>query len=353
MSRNQEAARIGAETTGKRAVSRTVVEVSWAAKRTSGGNVERRRSAMRQAVYHGIRDVRLEDVPEPEIGPGQAKVRVRYCGICGSDVHEYLHGPFPLSPFGHEVCGEIVEVGAEVEGFEPGDHVAVVSPGGYAELMAAPRERMMKLPEELSWRRAALIEPLSVAAYGITRSGVKPGDTVLVCGAGPIGLMLLLGLGAVGVDTVYVSEPMNNRRDLAERLGATEVLDPGETKVSAAVRELTGGRGVDVSFEAVGIEASLKDCLASTRFGGTVLVEGIFTEKVPVHMLGFVTRETTMIGANLADPPLALEWILNRGLEPEAIVTGVVSLEDIVGRGFEELTSPHTEQIKVLVEPGG
>jgi (R,R)-butanediol dehydrogenase/meso-butanediol dehydrogenase/diacetyl reductase len=307
---------------------------------------------MKQAVYNGIRDVRVEEVAEPTIAPDQALVRITYCGICGSDVHEYLHGPFPLSPFGHEACGEIVEVGAEVEGFEPGDRVAAVWPGAYAEMLAAPQERLIKLPEDMSWRRAAVIEPLSVAAYGITRSGIKAGDSALICGAGPIGLLLQLGLGAVGVDTVYVSEPMENRRALAERLGATQVIDPGETKVSATIKELTEGRGVDVSFEAVGIEASLKDCLASTRFQGTVLVEGIFTEKVPVHMLGFVTQETTMIGVNLADPQLALEWILNKGVEPEAIVTGTVPLDDIVDRGFEELTSPNTNEIKVLVEPG-
>ncbi len=306
---------------------------------------------MRQAVYHGIRDVRVEDVPEPTIGSGQAKVRVRYCGICGSDLHEYLHGPFPDSHFGHEVCGEVVELGPGVEGFEIGNRVVAISRGGYAELMAVPGERLLRLPEEVGWQRAAVIEPLSIAAYGVTRSGVKPGDTVLVCGAGPIGLMLLLALGAVGVETVYVSEPSESRRRKAEELGATAVLDPRAVKVPATIRGLTGGRGVDVSFEAVGIEASLKDCLASTRFGGTVLVEGIFTEKVPVHMLGFVTRETTMIGAALADPRLALEWVRTKGLQPESIVTSVVPLDDIVGRGFEELTSPHTEQIKVLVEP--
>jgi (R,R)-butanediol dehydrogenase/meso-butanediol dehydrogenase/diacetyl reductase len=307
---------------------------------------------MKQAVYHGIRDVRVEEVAEPTIAPDQALVRISYCGICGSDVHEYLHGPFPLSPFGHEACGEIVEVGAEVEAFEPGDRVAVVWPGAYAEMVAAPQERLIKLPENMSWRRAAVIEPFSVAAYGIRRSGIKPEDTALICGAGPIGLMLLLGLGAAGVETVYVTEPMANRRQLAEQLGATEVIDPSETKVSAAVKEVTDGRGVDVSFEAVGIEATLKDCLASTRYQGTVLVEGIFTEKVPVHMLGFVTRETTMIGVNLADPELAMEWIVGKGVEPEAMVTGVIPLDDIVERGFEELISPDTDQIKILVAPG-
>ena len=110
--------------------------------------------------------------------------------------------------------------------------------------------------------------------------------------------MVLLGLKAVGVEKIYVTEISETRRKKAEELGATLVLNPLLEKIPAKIKELTAGKGVDVAVEAVGIEATLKDCLASVRFQGKVIVQGIFTDRVPVHMLGFVTRETTMIGTN-------------------------------------------------------
>jgi len=277
---------------------------------------------MKKAVYHGIRDLRVEQVEEPEPGPGEAKVRVVYCGICGSDVHEYLHGPFPVSPFGHEVCGEIVEVGSGVDDFAVGDRVVAFNRDGYAEAMVAPQSRLLKLPEGISWERAALIEPLSGAAYAIERGGVRATDayaierggvratdSVLIAGGGPVGLLVLLAVKAVGGMTVYLTEISKTRRDRARELGATDVFNPLEVKIPHKMRELTEGQGLDVSVEAVGVEAALKDCLASTRHGGTVVVQGIFTERVPIHMLGFVSREITMIGTNSINPQLALEWI--------------------------------------------
>jgi (R,R)-butanediol dehydrogenase/meso-butanediol dehydrogenase/diacetyl reductase len=306
---------------------------------------------MKKAVYRGIRDVRVEQVPEPRPGPQEALVRVVYCGICGSDLHEYLHGPFPQSPFGHEVCGEIVAVGDRVEGFAVGDRVVAFNRDGYAERMLAPQERLMKIPAEIGWERAALIEPLSGAAYAVDRAGIAPGDRVLIAGGGPVGLLVLLAVEALGVDTVYLSEISKTRRDKARELGATEVFDPRELRIPQKMRELTGGRGVDVSVEAVGIEASLKDCLASTRQRGTVVVQGIFTDRVPIHMLGFVSREITMIGTNSIEPELALAWIADGRVEPERIVTRIVPLEDIASRGFEVLADDKDRDIKILVAP--
>jgi len=306
---------------------------------------------MRKAVYHGIRDVRVEEVEEPKPAAREAKIRVVYCGICGSDLHEYLHGPFPRSPFGHEVCGEIVEVGSGVEGFGVGDRVCVFSPDGYAESMVAPQERLLKLPDAVDWKRAAVVEPLAGAAYAVDRGAVQAGQRVLIAGGGPVGLLVLLAVKALGVETVYLTEISETRRGKALELGATEVFDPREVKVPQKMRELTDGLGVDVSVEAVGIEATLKDCLASTRHRGTVVVQGIFTERVPVHMLGFVSREITMIGTNSIDPARALEWIAAGLAEPESIVTSTVPLDDIAHRGFDVLADEKDRDIKILVAP--
>jgi (R,R)-butanediol dehydrogenase/meso-butanediol dehydrogenase/diacetyl reductase len=122
-----------------------------------------------------------------------------------------------------------------------------------------------------------------------------------------------------------------------------------EGKIPARVKELTAGEGVDVAVEAAGIEATLKDCLASVRYRGKVLVQGIFTERIPVHMLGFVTRETTMIGANSVNPPLAMSWLESQGVKPESIITKIIPLETIT-EGFESLTRPMKKEIKILVE---
>jgi (R,R)-butanediol dehydrogenase/meso-butanediol dehydrogenase/diacetyl reductase len=306
---------------------------------------------MKKAVYHGIRDVRVEEVEEPVPGPGEAKLRVVYCGICGSDLHEYLHGPFPRSPFGHEVCGEIVEVGDGLEGFAPGDRVVAFNRDGYAEYMVAPQARLLKLPEEISWKRAALIEPLSGAAYAVDRGHVEASHRVLIAGGGPVGLLVLVAVKALGVETVYLTEIAKQRQSKARELGATEVLDPREVKIPRTVRELTQEQGVDVSVEAVGIEAALKDCLASTRHGGTVVVQGIFTERVPIHMLGFVSREITMIGTNAINPQLALKWIREGLAEPESIVTRIVPLDQIATEGFEVLAEDKDRDIKILIAP--
>jgi (R,R)-butanediol dehydrogenase / meso-butanediol dehydrogenase / diacetyl reductase len=306
---------------------------------------------LRAAVYHGIRDLRVEEVAEPKPGPREAKVRVKYCGICGSDLHEYLHGLFPQSSFGHEACGEIIEVGCEVKRFQVEDHVIAVQKGAYAEYLVCPQERMIKKPGNMSWERAAVVEPLSGAAYAIEKGGIQASDTILVAGAGPVGLMVLLGLKAVGVEKIYVTDISERRRKKAEEMGATLVLNPLAEKIPAKIKELSAGRGVDVAVEAVGIEATLKDCLASVRYQGKVIVQGIFTDRVPVHMLGFVTRETTMIGTNSANPSLAMSWIESKGTRPELIITKVIPLEQISAEGFEVLTRKEKEEIKILVAP--
>jgi len=306
---------------------------------------------MKKAVYHGVRDVRVEEVAEPEAGSGEIKVKIRYCGICGSDLHEYLHGPFPESPFGHEVCGEVVAMGANVTGFAVGDYVATFVRDGYAEYLVAPAERALKLPDDLPWERAAVLEPLAGAIYALERGNVKATDTLFIAGAGPVGLLILLAVRVLGVQTVYMTDLSEKRRIMAEKLGATATFDPAAVKIPPTIRELTGGRGVDVTVEAVGIEATLKDCLASTRHGGTVIVQGIFTDRALIHMLGFVTREITMIGANSANPVRSLEWMVSKGIRPEAIVTSTVPLERIVEGGFERLANHKDEEIKILVEP--
>jgi (R,R)-butanediol dehydrogenase/meso-butanediol dehydrogenase/diacetyl reductase len=306
---------------------------------------------MKRAIYQGIRQIRVEEVYDEPPGPGAVQVRIKYCGICGSDLHEYLHGAFPQPVFGHEACGTITAVGPGVSAFTVGQRVCSVFPGAFTESLLCPAERLIPIPDDMSWERAALLEPFSGAAYAIARGGVRPEHTVFVAGAGPVGLMILLGLKASGVRSIFMTDLQESRRRLAAELGATHVWDPSRVKSSARAKELTQGRGVDVAIEAVGIEASLKDCLTSVRQQGTVLVQGIFTQRVPVHMFGFVVRETTMIGCNATDFELALSWLSKGSIQPERIVTDIIPLEAIASQGFEALALKKEGAIKILVAP--
>jgi (R,R)-butanediol dehydrogenase/meso-butanediol dehydrogenase/diacetyl reductase len=305
---------------------------------------------MRAAVYNGVKDIRVEEVPEPKAGPGEVKIKVKYCGICGSDLHEYQHGLFPESPFGHEACGEVVEVGSGVKGYHGGDRVISFNKGAYAQYLVCPAERLLKMPPGMTWERAATVEPLSVAAYSIEKAGIRQGVTALITGAGPLGLMNILGLKAAGVEKILVTEVLEIRRKKAEAMGATWTFNPLNSKVSSWAKELTSGRGVDFAFESVGVEASLKDCLTSVCFQGKVIVQGIFTDRIPIHMLGFVTRETIMMGTNSVNPSLAMSWIEEKGVKPEMMVTRTIPLEKI-SEAFEILTRKVKEEIKILVEP--
>lgn len=305
---------------------------------------------MKAAVFHGLRDIRMEEVAEPKPSPGAVIVKVKYCGICGSDLHEYQHGLFPESPFGHEACGEVVKVGAQVKGFQVGDRVLALFKGAYAQYMVCPQERLLRIPPNMTWEKAAVVEPLAVAAYSVEKGNIQPGNTALIAGAGPVGLMTILALQCIGVNQVYVSEVSDPRREKAKELGATLTCNPMRSKVSSWIKEITAGRGVDAAFESVGIEATLKDCLSSVRFQGKVVVQGIFTDRVPIHMLGFVSRETTMIGVNSVNPRLALDWIEKKGIQPERMVTRVLPLEKI-SEAFELLTQKAKNEVKILIEP--
>jgi len=306
---------------------------------------------MKSAIFHGVGDVRVEHVENRSPGPGEVQVKIKYCGICGSDVHEYIHGRFPISAFGHEAAGEIVATGEGIDSVAAGDRVLTLGGGAYSEYLTTAAERVIRIKPAMSWERAAVMEPLAGTAYAMKRGGVSAADTILITGAGPIGLSFLSAAKAIGVKNIFMTEIVESRIQKARDMGATEVFNPQEGKVPPLIRELTGGDGVDVAIEAVGNPPSLKDCLASSRYRGTVIVHGIFTERATVHMLGFVTREVTMIGTNSIDMPQALDWAYSGKIQPEGIVSSKIGLDDIVAEGFEKLTTAGNDEIKILVEP--
>ncbi|WP_405528967.1 2,3-butanediol dehydrogenase [Streptomyces canus] len=342
---------------------------------------------MKAAVWHGAKDVRVGEVPVTPPGPGEVTIEVAYCGICGSDLHEYADGPHAIpvgdphpesgvaAPLilGHEFCGIVNEVGGGVTNVAPGDRVAVephyrcgrcprclageynicrhfgfaglMGHGGLAERATVPAYMLHRLPEEVSLEQAAVFEPAAVALHAVRRAGIRAGETVAVLGLGPIGLLVSQLAALYGAGRIVAADRSPARRELALRLGAAEA---GEDLSS-----VVGGEGADVVFEAVGSEGTLRACLAATRRGGRVMFLGL-TGMVSLDAFALVNNEQTImtsVGYRDAYPEL-IRLVAEEGVDLAEIVTSTIPLEHVVRDGFEALLRGE-EQVKVLVRPGG
>lgn len=344
---------------------------------------------MRAAVWYGAKDVRVEDVPVRPPGPGEVTIEVAYCGICGSDLHEYADGPHAVpvgaphpesgvaAPLvlGHEFCGTVTEVGAGVTAVAPGDRVAVephyrcgscprclageynicrhfgfaglMGHGGLAEHSTVPAYMLHRLPEQVSLEQAAVFEPAAVALHAVRRAGIRPGESVAVLGLGPIGLLVTQLAAYNGAGRIVAADRSAARRELALRLGAA---DAGADL--ADVVGVLGGEGADVVFEAVGSEDTLRACLAATRRGGRVMFLGL-AGTVRLDAFALVNNEQTImtsVGYRDAYPEL-IRMVAEEGVDLAGIVTSTIALEHVVRDGFEALLRGE-EQVKVLVRPG-
>ena len=358
------------------------------------------RHAMRAARYHGQRDVRVETVEADAPGPGEVRVDVAACGICGSDLHEYAHGPSTIlrSPHpvtgaappltvGHEIGGTVAEVGEDVDvdvelgttvAINPivwcgecrycaagnyhlcsaGGFVGLSCDGGFAESVVVSAEKLVSMPDGVSAETAALAEPFTVGLHAIHRAGLESGDSVAVFGGGPIGLAVVQAATAANADSVFLSEPRPKRREIAETVGVDAVVDPMEADPVDHIVTETGG-GADAAFEAAGLEQTVNQSIECTRAGGTTTVVSLFEDGVEFFPTDLVTRERTIVGtAAFHGGPRSAEEIgvTARGfadgtLDPELLVTSRIDLDDIVGAGFERLLDDGNDEMKVLVRP--
>lgn len=352
---------------------------------------------MKAARWYGREDVRVEEVPEPSPGKGQVKIKVEWCGICGTDLHEYEAGPIfiPTSPhpltgktppvtLGHEFSGTIVELGEGVSGWKEGDRVAadacivcgkcyyckngmynlceklgfngLAADGGFAEYVIVPTYQLYKLDERMSFEEGALIEPISVGIHAVRKGHLTEGDTVAIVGAGPIGLVTLQAVKAAGATKVYVLQRSEVRRNLAKKLGADVVIDPTTEDAVSIIRELTNGVGVDIAFECVGLETTLSHAIEVTRKGGKVVVVGIFAGTFNGHIPynDVVIGEKEVIGsiAYKGDFKYAIDLVADGRIKAKDLITKEISLGNIVEEGFEELCRPEGKRhVKILVSP--
>jgi len=350
---------------------------------------------MRAAVFHAAHDVRVEEVAAPTSpGPGQVLVRPSWCGICGTDLHEYAMGPIvtPAQPhrlngstlpqiLGHEFSADVVEVGAGVTTVAAGQRVTVMpllfdgtcyhcvrgknhlcrnmaciglssAWGGLAELAVVPAEKLTVLPDEVSDLQGALVEPAAVAAYGVDIAAVRPGERVLITGAGPIGALAALYASALGA-RVVVSEVNATRAALVRRMDVGEVLDPTEVDVAAHLREATDGLGVDAVIECSGNERALQTALAAVRSSGRISQTGLHTRPAAIDPMQLSEHDITLTGTwcyPVYDFPRIVDLIARGRYRVQEVVTAEVAMADIVEKGFETLLSPTGDQVKVLVE---
>jgi (R,R)-butanediol dehydrogenase/meso-butanediol dehydrogenase/diacetyl reductase len=294
---------------------------------------------MRAARLHGARDIRVEEVPEPEPGPGDVLLRPRFTGLCGSDLHMWRHGSMGAATsgplvLGHEFSAEVVEVGPAVTDprIRPGALVALeplwrcgtCAPcrrgaynlcrnlrfhglsdhdGSLGELTVARPDMIHVLPEGLDAVHGALIEPIAVAHHAVGRCGLGPGGSAVVLGAGPVGLAAALDIVARGVERLVVSEPAPARRAATSKVLAAVgaagavVLDPARDDLAEAVAEVTGGEGADAVLDAAGAPAAFEAGLTAVRPGGRVVVVATYLQPVSFHPLTTVLGEIDLLGS--------------------------------------------------------
>ncbi len=309
---------------------------------------------MRKATWivgHGF-EISTEPVPQP--GPGEVRVQIRACGVCQTEVHAIdglLVRTDIASMMGHEFSGEVVALGADVTGLEVGMPVACLSRGGYSEQVVVPVDRLFPLPAGVPVQHGAFVEPLACIVAAVENAELPMGATVLLTGAGPMGLLTLQLAHRSRAARVIVSEPNPDRRALALRLGAEQAVDPHDEQVAAAVAAATGGVGAEVAFDSSGQPAALADCLRSVANGGRVVMIGVHptAARLPLQLDDFHARNLRLIGVygGRGRFHAAVQWL------------GHLDIEPLIGRRFE-LADINTafdvarsgRSLKVLVGPG-
>lgn len=339
---------------------------------------------MRAMVLRGT-DLAIEEVALPPLKPGQVLARVLACGICGSDLHMAKYGvdlqaqasaqgvesAMDLQAgvvMGHEFCAEVVQAAEGSEPWKPGDRVTCVPvlinperplgvetvgysstyPGGYGEYLILSAPMLLKVPDGLPARAAATTEPCAVGMHAVRQANVTPSDSILVMGAGPIGLMTLLWLKKDGAKHVTVSDPAAPRRELARKAGADLVLDPTTDDILARVTEASGEP--NLIFECVGIEGTLQNAVDMVQRHGRIIVVGVCMTPDTIRPLACINKHVTMqfvLGYTPEEYAEALQAIAE-GLDTLQLVTRVVDL-DTLPSAFLALSDP--TECKVVFEP--
>lgn len=349
---------------------------------------------MKAVLLKGPREIVFEDIPIPEISDDDVLVEVKWCGICGSDTASYRNTELIQAGtyLGHEFSGVLNKVGKNVKGWKVGDRVVVNellecgecyacrhafhsacihcleeeigcrpgldNAGAFAKFVRVrhPEYRLYRIPDEVSFEEAALVEPLAVSLHAVRMSMFKPRDRVMVLGCGMIGLGVIAHLKNAGAGLIIATRGKNKKRgEAALKLGADYVFSPHETPdLKEKVFELTDGDGVDVVFECSGIPAAFQSAPSFLRPRGQVLLVGIMAHEVPIVPLPFILGEYSLQGTFCYyhdEFPMVLGFLKRKVVPVDVFITSKIALSEIVKKGFEAITEPGSGQIKVMVKP--
>ncbi len=354
-------------------------------------------TTMRAAVFHGPDDIRVDDVPRPHAGPGEAVIRVTLTTICGTDVH-ILKGEYPVRPglvVGHEPVGVIDELGSGVVGYELGERVLVgaITPcgqchaclagkasqcghgtgfeamggwrfgntidGAQAEYLLVPNAQanLAKIPAALSDEQVVLLADIASTGFAGAESGrVRIGDTVVVFAQGPIGLCATAGAKLMGAARVIGVDGDASRAEMARRMGADMVLDPATSDVVEEVRRLTGGLGADVAIEALGLQETFENALRCVRPGGTVSSLGVYSGKLQLPYdafaagLGDHTIVTSLCPGGKERMERLMRMVESGRFDPTPLITHSFALDDI-GEAYRVFSNRLDGVLKVAIRP--
>ena len=341
---------------------------------------------MKALRWHGRKDLRYEDIPEPSPAPGQLKIKVSLVGICGTDMTEYANGPVmipadkvPLT-MGHEFVGHVVALGEGVEGFDIGDRVSgvgywycgecycckqgyyntcvnlgftgLLTEGCMADYFVIPAYACYQLPESVSDEAGAMVEPLAVALHAVHQGKVRVGDAVAVVGDGTIGLCSVLAARVAGASAVYLIAKHKGRGELGRKMGASEVIYASEGDPVERLIKLTQGMGADVALECVGNPDTPQLAVNLTRSHGTAVIVGVFDKPGMFDFNTLMFTERTMVGNSIYidEGRTAIELMADGRIDPTPMITATVPLEDAVTGGFEQLLNNKEANIKILLQ---
>ena len=343
---------------------------------------------MKALVLKEYRRFAVEDFAVPDLPPGEVLVRVRACGICGSDVHG-MDGSsgrrIPPIVMGHEAAGEIAKIGSGVTGWKTGDRVTFDSTiycggcwycrrgkinlcenrrvlgvscgeyrrhGAFAEFVAVPQRILYRLPDNLSFEQAAMVEAVSIAVHAVKRTPLSEDASVVVVGTGMIGLLVVQVLRATGCKQIIAIDLEEDKLRLAKKLGATHTIKAEEADLPGKIRALTDGRGADAAFEVVGLPQTVKTAIESVRKGGSVTLVGNLKPQVDLPLQAVVTRELTLIGtcASAGEYPECLDLIASGKINVTEFISATPPLEE-GARWFERLYAGEKGLMKVLLKP--